>query len=95
MVALDPLFRKTNASEHQLSLGRLCVTASRHMTHLTWVYAENRKDILATAHEESDDVIVGSQVRRSLIGGYLRQRFLVRVTSSEPELQLAPTCCAL
>jgi hypothetical protein len=67
VVALDPLVGKTSAGEHQLSLGRLCVMASRHMTHLTWVYAENWKEVLATADEESDDVIVGSRVRRSLI----------------------------
>lgn len=69
MVALDPLVGKTSIGEHQLPLGRLCVMASRHMTHLTWVYAENWKDILATADEESDDDIVGSRVRRSLIRG--------------------------
>lgn len=69
VVALDPLFGRTKAGEHQLSLGRLCVMASRHMAHLTWVYSANWKEVLATAGEDSDDAVVGGRVRRSLIAG--------------------------
>ena len=37
VVALDPT-AGGGAAEHNLSLGRLCVMASRHTTHLTWVH---------------------------------------------------------
>jgi hypothetical protein len=69
VVALDPLVGKFTAGSHQLSLGRLCVMASRHMTHLTWVFASNWAEVLETAGEESEDAITGAKVRRSLIAG--------------------------
>lgn len=37
VVALDPMCGG-QAAEHNLSLGRLCVMASRHTTHLSWVH---------------------------------------------------------
>lgn len=38
VVALDPLCGAEGARAHSLELGRLCVMASRHSTHLTWVH---------------------------------------------------------
>lgn len=65
----DPPFGKTSAGEHQLSLGRPCVMAFRHMTHLTWVLASNWQSVLNTASEESEDAITGAKVRRALTRG--------------------------
>src|SRR5699024_9100177 len=38
VIAVDPLASAATVSDHHLALGRLCVMASRHMTHLTWVH---------------------------------------------------------
>lgn len=38
VVALDPFVGYEGLSPHAMSLGRLCVMASRHRTHLTWVH---------------------------------------------------------
>lgn len=38
VVALDPLAGSLAISSHSASLGRLCVMASRHSAHLTWVH---------------------------------------------------------
>jgi hypothetical protein len=40
VVALDPMMGEDN-SEHAQSLGRLCVMASRHTTHLTWIHDDS------------------------------------------------------
>lgn len=42
VVALDPMMGEDN-SEHAQSLGRLCVMASRHTTHLTWIHDDSWK----------------------------------------------------
>lgn len=67
VVALDSLFGRDTAGEHQLSLGRLCVMASRHMTHFTWVFSEDWASVLDTVDEEAPEAILGRKVRRALI----------------------------
>jgi hypothetical protein len=42
VVALDPMMGE-DTSDHAQSLGRLCVMASRHTTHLTWVHDDSWK----------------------------------------------------
>jgi hypothetical protein len=38
VVALDPFVGSQSDSEHNTSIGRLCVMASRHTTHLSWMH---------------------------------------------------------
>lgn len=38
VVALDPALGSDGSSDHAMSNGRLCVMASRHTTHLSWVH---------------------------------------------------------
>lgn len=66
VIALDPLASASTVSEHHLALGRLCVMASRHMTHLTWVYSGDWQSLIE-AHEGVGDAATMVQVRRNLI----------------------------
>ncbi|MGC0250449.1 AAA family ATPase [Pseudactinotalea sp. Z1748] len=55
VVAVDPFFGSPVGSSHSRSLGRLCVMASRHITHLTWVTSNDwRQVITATAMDEQE-----------------------------------------
>lgn len=68
VVAVDPLLGAATASTHSLSLGRLCVMASRHVAHLTWASSPDYSDVIAAA---VPDVKVGQahrRVRQSLLG---------------------------
>ena len=47
VVALDPAVGMADASDHALSLGRLCVMCSRHTTHLSWVHDDGWAAALA------------------------------------------------
>ncbi len=38
VIALDPFVGSQSDSEHNTSIGRLCVMASRHTTHLSWIH---------------------------------------------------------
>lgn len=49
VIALDPFTGIEELSPHHLSLGRLCVMASRHATHLTWAYSTGWRDALDQA----------------------------------------------
>ena len=68
-VAVDPLIGHSAAGSHQLSPGRLCVMASRHMTHLAWVHDGEWADRLAEVADSPADAAVGLQVRKALTGG--------------------------
>lgn len=67
VVALDPLVGHGTVSPHQLNKGRLCVMASRHMTHLTWVGDGQEFDKLQAAVEEHPEAKAGIAVRRHLL----------------------------
>jgi hypothetical protein len=64
VVALDPFVGYTTATPHQLSPGRLCVMASRHMTHLTWVSDGGWE--LALMDIDPDEAEKGRKVRQAL-----------------------------
>lgn len=64
VVSLDPTSGGT-ASEHHLNPGRLCVMASRHSAHLTWVSDGSWRSASPTA-EDSRNAVVGMKVRKSL-----------------------------
>lgn len=67
VVALDPLAAAANVSEHHLSAGRLCVMASRQMSHLTWVHDGKWKErISAFETDEPKEHLL--EVRRRLTG---------------------------
>lgn len=61
IVALDPM-AGGSASVHHLSIGRLCVMASRHTTHLTWVH----DGAWAQALDEMDDAATTVRTSRKV-----------------------------
>jgi len=65
VVAVDPTLAGAE-SEHALASGRLCVMASRHMTHLTWVYDDRWAAVLAGA-PDAEDAQRGAAVREGLL----------------------------
>lgn len=66
VVALDPTVAGAE-SQFALSSGRLCVMASRHMTHLTWVHDSTWRDVL-DACDDRADAERASLVRSRLVG---------------------------
>jgi hypothetical protein len=67
VVALDPMLGvQEGQSEHNSSLGRLCVMVSRHNTHLTWVHDDGWVETMAG--KRSPDVVRGRKVRKLLTG---------------------------
>lgn len=65
VVALDPMCGG-QASDHNLSLGRLCVMASRHTTHLSWVHDGSWENQLPTSGG-SKQLRTARQVRESFM----------------------------
>lgn len=65
VVSLDPM-AGGSASEHHLSLGRLCVMASRHTTHLTWVHDGTWSKALDEMPNTSRSVRISRKVREGL-----------------------------
>lgn len=67
VVAVDPLASAATISAHHLSLGRLCVMASRHMTSMTWLHTPTWEAAIAEQEDvdpaERDKLVA---VRRSL-----------------------------
>jgi hypothetical protein len=66
VVALDPFVGYTTATTHQLSPGRLCVMACRHMTHLTWVSDGGWELALMDPDIDPDEAEKGRKVRQVL-----------------------------
>lgn len=64
VVAVDPLASASTVSDHHLSLGRLCVMASRHMSHLTWVHGPDWRSLIDAQEVEDTDRMVS--VRENL-----------------------------
>lgn len=67
VIALDPLASASTISDHHLAPGRLCVMASRHMTHLTWVHGGDWQGLIET-QEGVEDSATMIRVRQNLIG---------------------------
>lgn len=66
VVAVDPLVSGSNASAHSTSNGRLCVMASRHMCHLTWVFSPSWRDRLSSAALSDSERAKAEKVRDAL-----------------------------
>lgn len=66
VVALDPMVGYASASPHQLAPGRLCVMASRHMTHLTWMHDGGWEAALNDPSIDQEDAKLGRLVREAL-----------------------------
>lgn len=66
VVAMDPFIGYTSAGSHQLSLGRLCVMASRHQTHLTWVHDGDWETALLDPDIDQNEARLGRRVRIAL-----------------------------
>lgn len=66
VVAVDPFLGHDHLSPHQLNLGRLCVMASRHLSHLTWVYSPDWEDALEDDEIPAKDRKTHRQVRLAL-----------------------------
>lgn len=65
VVAVDPLASASTVSDHHLSLGRLCVMASRHMTHMVWVHSGDWRELIEAQGVEDPTTMVA--VRENLI----------------------------
>lgn len=65
VVSLDPM-AGGSASEHHLSLGRLCVMLSRHTTHLTWVHDDRWAEALDGAETQNQAIRTSRKVRQRL-----------------------------
>lgn len=69
MVALDPITGYEIPSGHQMHTGRLCVMASRHVAHLSWVHPTDWLERLeATDEDPTLDTDLAIQVRENLLG---------------------------
>ena len=66
VVALDPFVGYTSAGAHQLSTGRLCVMASRHTAHLTWVHDGGWEEALNDPEIDQKEAALGRKVRQGL-----------------------------
>ncbi|WP_277212332.1 AAA family ATPase [Isoptericola croceus] len=67
VVALDPLVGKDGVSTHALATGRLCVMASRHLTHLTWIHDGQWVETLRQTDDlDVEEVAKGVAVREAL-----------------------------
>lgn len=66
VVALDPFVGYTSAGAHQLSTGRLCVMASRHTAHLTWVHDGGWEEALNDPDIDQSEATLGRKVRQRL-----------------------------
>lgn len=66
VVAMDPFIGYTAAGSHQLSPGRLCVMASRHMTHLSWVHDGDWESALMDPDIDQHEARLGRRVRVAL-----------------------------
>lgn len=65
VVALDPMYGSNGESEHNQSIGRLCVMVSRHMGHLSWVHDDSW--IEATQGNDKTNK-TNRRVREALVG---------------------------
>src|SRR5690606_11032083 len=68
VVAVDALIRSDSASSPSLSLGRLCVMASRHVAHLTWAASPDYSDVINSAVPDPDVGAIHRTVRHRLLG---------------------------
>lgn len=66
VVALDPFVGHTTASDHQLSTGRLCVMASRHMSFLHWMHDGKWEETLNDPGIDRSEAKKARTVRRHL-----------------------------
>ncbi|MCL6424383.1 AAA family ATPase [Brachybacterium sp. JHP9] len=66
VIAIDPLSSLKQVSAHALDNGRLCVMTSRHMSHLTWVYAPGWEQRITESKMSPAEADKGLRVRRTL-----------------------------
>ncbi len=65
VIALDPMYGANGETEHNQSIGRLCVMISRHTSHLSWVH----DDSWVEATDGSDKIDrINRKVRQSMVG---------------------------
>ena len=64
VIALDPMYGSNGETEHNQSIGRLCVMVSRHTSHLTWIHDDSWVD----ASKGNDRIDrINRTVRESLV----------------------------
>lgn len=63
VVALDPAVGVDGANDHAMANGRLCVMASRHTTHLSWIHDARWRNVVAG---RSVQAVRGRAVREAL-----------------------------
>lgn len=69
VLALDPLFGYTEAIDHSVALGRLCVMLSRHVGHLRWVHDDQWEQTLTSSEMPERERQLGLQVREMVVEG--------------------------
>ncbi len=69
VVALDAMYGSNGESEHNQSLGRLCVMLSRHTAHLTWLHDDSWVE---ATKGKGHDKKINRQVREQLVGTKVR-----------------------
>lgn len=67
VVAVDALVGHEFAGGHQVSVGRMGVMASRHMTHLIWVHEKKWRKRLLGSGESPAEIALGIEVRSRLL----------------------------
>lgn len=69
VVALDPMVGYSEPNPHTMSNGRLCVMASRHMSHLLWVHDGSWETQLKNPDLDQKEAKIGFEVRDRLVYG--------------------------
>lgn len=68
VVSVDPFYGAPVASGHASSVGRLCVMASRHIAHLTWVTSQDWREVAEGSDLDAVDRVRHVRVREGLCG---------------------------
>lgn len=69
VVALDPMVGYSDPNPHTMSLGRLCVMATRHMSHLLWVHDGSWENQLRNEDLDPREASIGMEVRDRIVFG--------------------------
>lgn len=69
VVAVDPFFGAPTGSAHSRSLGRLCVMASRHFAHLSWVTSPDVREVIKDTDMTRQERAAHLRVRRAINRG--------------------------
>lgn len=81
VLSLDPMFGTHGESEHNQSLGRLCVMLTRHTTHLVWFHDDTWEEATKGGGRDAKKNRV---VRERIIGQKVKESPVVLVDLFDP-----------